>query len=328
MGHDHDHGHDHHGHDHGHGHDHHGHGHGHHHHAPALTGDPETDRAIRRALMGALVLNGLFLFVEAGVGWVTGSLALLSDAAHMLGDVGALVLALGAAQVATMEATHSTSFGYRRAEPLGAFVNGLAMLLAIGWIVYEAVDRLASGVPEVAGMPILVVGVIGLAINLGSAWFLARADDGNLNVRGALLHMLADALGSVGAIIAAVLVMTGMAAADVIISLAIALLVLWATWSLLRDSAAVLLEFAPRGLDVPKVLASISASPGVLGVHDLHVWSLDGKTALMSAHVRVDETRKTDAVCAELSELLAHEFGIRHVTLQVEKDEDCPGGGC
>ena len=182
-----------------------------------------------------------------------------------------------------------------------------------------------SGMPMVLDLPARrSVPAIARAIR----WAWRDEEMHALYVRGALLHMLADALGSVGAIIAAVLVMTGMAAADVIISLAIALLVLWATWSLLRDSAAVLLEFAPRGLDVPKVLASISASPGVLGVHDLHVWSLDGKTALMSAHVRVDETRKTDAVCAELSELLAHEFGIRHVTLQVEKDEDCPGGGC
>ena len=308
------------GHDHSH--------HHHHHHAPALTGDPDTDRAVRRALIGALVLNGAFLFVEAGVGWWTGSLALLSDAAHMLGDVGALVLALGAAQVATMAATHQTSFGYRRAEPLGAFVNGLLMLLAIAWIVYEAVERLMSGVPEVAGLPILIVGAIGLAINLGSAWFLARSDRDNLNVRGALVHMLSDALGSLGAVIAALMVMSGIGAADVIVSLVIALLVLWATWSLLRDSAAVLLEFAPRGLEVPKVLASLTSAPGVLSVHDLHVWSLDGKKALLSAHVRVDQTRQTDAMCAELSHLLAHEYGIQHVTLQVEKDEHCPGGGC
>ena len=312
------------GHDHSHdGHDHHGH-----HHGPALTGDPETDRSVRRALIGALVLNGVFLFIEAGVGWWTNSLALLSDAAHMLGDVGALVLALGAAQVATLEATHRSSFGFRRAEPLGAFVNGLAMLLAIGWIVYEAIQRLISGVPDVAGLPILIVGVIGLAINLGSAWFLARSDRDNLNVRGALLHMLSDALGSVGAIVAALMVMYGIGAADVVVSLLIAVLVLGATWALLRDSAAVLLEFAPRGLNVPNVLASITDSPGVLGVHDLHVWSLDGKKALLSAHVRVDCDSERDLVTTQLTDLLAEQFGIRHVTLQVEKDENCPGGGC
>ncbi len=319
MSHDHDHDHDHDDHDHG--------GHGHH-HGPAFTGDPETDRAVRRALIAALVLNGIFLFVEAGVGWWTNSLALLSDAAHMLGDVGALVLAIGAAQVATMEATHRSSFGFRRAEPLGAFVNGLAMLLAIGWIIYEAIQRLISGVPEVAGLPILIVGIIGLAINLGSAWFLARSDRDNLNVRGALLHMLSDALGSVGAIIAAVMVMYGVGAADVVVSLLIAVLVLVATWALLRDSAAVLLEFAPRGLDVHKVLASITGSPGVLGVHDLHVWSLDGNKALLSAHVRVDCDSERDLVTTQLTDLLAEQFGIRHVTLQVEKDENCPGGGC
>jgi cobalt-zinc-cadmium efflux system protein len=313
------------GHDHDHDHD---HGHHGHHHGPALTGDPDTDRAVRRALIGALVLNGVFLFIEAGVGWWTNSLALLSDAVHMLGDVGALVLALGAAQVATMRATHRSSFGYRRAEPLGAFVNGLAMLLAVGWIVYEAIERLVEGVPEVAGLPILIVGSIGLAINLGSAWFLARSDRDNLNVRGALLHMLSDALGSVGAIIAAIMVMTGIGAADVVVSLLIALLVLAATWSLLRDSAAVLLEFAPRGLDCQKVLESISGSPGVIDVHDLHVWSLDGKKPLLSAHVRVDCDSERDAVCTQLTNLLAEQYGIRHVTLQVEKDENCPGGGC
>jgi len=303
-------------------------GHHHHHHdsddCHTLAANPAKDAAVRRALWGALVLNGLFLFVEAGVGWWSGSLALLSDAAHMLSDVGALILALGAAHLAGRAASVAKSYGFRRAEPLGAFVNGLALLVACGWIVFEAMDRLREGPPAVAGAAVLGVGVLGLAINLGSAWFLARSDRDNLNVRGALMHMLADALGSVGAIVAALFVLAGYPLADPIVSLFIAVLVLWGTWAVLRDSTVVLLQFAPPGLDIPGLRHDVLDVPGVVDMHDLHIWTLDGRRAVLSAHLQVDDPASLDAVREQATAALAGR-GIHHVTLQIERD-GCSGG--
>lgn len=291
-------------------------GHGHHHghsHAPAASGT-----GTQRALLWALALNGGFLFIEAGVGWVTGSLALLSDAVHMLGDVGALLVALGAGRLALQGWRPSRTYGLKRAEVLGGFVNGLTMLLAVAWIVWEAVDRLASGPPEVPGTAILVVGVIGLAINLGSAWWLWRADKDSLNVRGALVHMLADALGSVGAIVAAGLVMWGFPAADALVSLFIAALVLYGTWGVLRDTTAVLLELPPPGFDVDGLRAVLRGDAGVASIHDLHVWTLDGVEPLVTVHLvleqGVDPTAVRDRVRGTLKEALS----VTHTTLQLE----------
>ncbi len=308
-------------------HGHHGHHHGHDHGDDDCHGfhvDPKREAAVRRALLGSLVLNGAFLIVEAGVGWWSGSLALLSDAAHMLSDVGALVLALGAAHLAGRAASEGRSFGFRRAEPLGAFVNGLTLLAACAWIVWEAVARLREGVPEVAGMAVLVVGVIGLAINLGSAWMLARSDRENLNVRGALMHMLADALGSVGAIVAALFVLNGQPLADPLVSLLIAALVLYGTWHILRDSTVVLLQFAPPGIDIQGLRSSVLGVPGVVGLHDLHIWTLDGRRAVLSAHLQVDDPTSLDVVREQATDALAT-LGIHHVTLQIERD-GCSGG--
>ncbi len=312
------------GHHHGHGH---GHGHGHSHDADDCHGfhvDPSRDALVRRALLGSLLLNGMFLVVEAVVGWWSGSLALLSDAAHMLSDVGALVLALGAAHLAGRAASEGRSFGFRRAEPLGAFVNGLTLLVACAWILWEAVERLREGVPEVAGMAVLVVGIIGLAINLGSAWMLARSDRDNLNVRGALMHMLADALGSVGAIVAALFVLAGKPLADPLVSLLIAALVLYGTFHILRDSTVVLLQFAPPGVDIKALRERVLGVPGVVGLHDLHIWTLDGRRAVLSAHIQVDDPASLDEVRERATEELAA-LGIHHVTLQIERD-GCSGG--
>jgi len=312
-----DHDHDHHGHDHGHDH-HHGPGHVHV-HVPAGS-DP------RKALIIALVLNGAFLLVEAGVGWWSGSLALLSDAAHMLSDVAALALALGAAQLARAQQTANMTYGLKRAEVLGAFTNGVVLVLACAWIAWEAVARLAGGPPDVPGWPVLIVGIIGLAINLGSALALWLADRDNLNIRAALAHMLADALGSVGAIAAAGLLLVGWSSADAWISLGIAALVLWSTRRVLIDSARVLLELPPRGTSVPRIRDALMADARVQAVHDLHVWSLDGSTPLASAHLVTDA--EADEVMAAAHERLA-ELGVRHLTLQIEPSAvDCAHADC
>lgn len=271
-----------------------------------------------------MALNGMFLVIEASVGWFTGSLALLSDAAHMVGDVGALTLALGAAWLAGRAASAERSFGLRRAEALGGLLNGLAMLLVVGLIFKEAVVRLLAGSPEVLAWPVLATGVVGLAINLGSAWSLARADRDNLNIRGALIHMLADALGSVGAIVAALGLMLGVAAADVVVSVFIGVLVLWGTWGLLRDTARVLMQFAPgrgRSLAIRAVLRAVD---GVADVHALHLWSLDGREQVLTAHL-VAEAPDTGAVLSAAHAGLASFGGLRHITLQVESlDTPCP----
>ena len=254
-------------------------------HNPPHQHTDAATRAAVRALTAALVLNGGFLIVEAGLGWWTGSLALLSDAAHMVSDVGALALALGATHLAQRAASPNRSFGFLRAETLGAFVNGLALIVACGFIFFEATDRLLHGAPDVAPWPVLIAGVIGLAINLGSAWALHRAGHGNINIRGALLHMMADALGSAGAIGAAVFLWFGVAVADPIISLFIGALVLWGAWRLLREATAILLQFAPPGVKVSAVDEALRSLEGVSDVHELHCWTLDGQEAILSAHI-------------------------------------------
>lgn len=292
-------------------------GHGHDHGAAART-----------ALKWALILNGGFLVIEAAVGFVTGSLALLSDAAHMVGDVGAIGLALAAAHISRTGATPDRSYGLARAEVLGAFVNGLALIVACGFIFDSAARRLTSGPPEVDAMPVLVVGIIGLAINLGSAWFLWRAGSDNLNVRGALLHMAADALGSVGAIVAAVLLARGIYAADAVVSILIGLLVLWSTWGLLRDAGRVLLQFAPPGTDAHDVRSALLGVEGVVDVHHLHVWTLDGHRAILTAHLVCEDGTPPDTMRERAEAMLRERFEISHSTLQAESLGRCNQPGC
>jgi len=296
-----------------HDHDHHAHGHGHHHHH---HGGGTKDA--RKALLLTLLLNGAFLVVELAVGLATNSLALLSDAVHMLGDVGALGLALAAAQLARRPADDRMTFGLVRAETLGAFINGLAMVGACAYIVYEAVERASAGPPEVPGMPILIVGAIGLAINLASAWVLWRSHRDSLNVRGALIHMVGDALGSVGAVVAALFVMAGQPIADPIASLVIVALVGWGTWAILRDSGRVLLQLPPSGMAVDRLRETLHAVPGVAGLHDLHVWTLDGVNVILTAHLVAADGADPKVVRRQAAEALHEHHGIDHATLQVE----------
>lgn len=299
-------------HHHGHAHD---HDHGHDHGARAPV-------SARGALLGALVLNASFLAVEFGVGWWTESLALLSDAAHMVSDVSSLVLALGAAELARVRTTSGT-YGLARAEVLGAFVNAVLLVGACVYIVVEAGQRLALGSPDVPATPVLVVGALGMALNLGSAWVLARSDHGNLNIRGALLHMLADALGSFAAVIAALALMAGYPIADTIASLVVAGLVAVGAVRLLRDAGRVLLELPPDGLDVQRVREALHRVDGVTDVHDLHIWSIDGRSPLVSAHLVVGDGTAFEGACARAHHLLDHEFGVHHATLQVERVGSC-----
>lgn len=286
---------------------------------------------VRRALRWSLALNGAFLLVEAAVGFWSGSLALLSDAAHMVSDVSALALALVVAELARRPASSGRTFGLVRAEVLGAFVNALVLGGACVLLASHAVSRLSTGATHFEAEPVLVVGVIGLAINLGSAWMLARSDRDNLNVRAALAHMLADALGSVGAILAALLASVfDFDAADPVLSLAICALILYGTWGVLRDSTRVLLDFVPDHISQERVELALRALPGVQAIHELHVWSTGSRT-ILTAHLVPEPGTEPNALLARAEHELRGHLGIHHTTIQIDPpagDSACEQQAC
>ncbi len=274
-------------------------------------------RSGTRALFLALLLVLGFAVVELGASLLAGSLALLADAGHMFSDSLALGLALFAAWLARRPATPERSFGWRRAEILAALANAL-ILIALGlWIVVEAVRRLGDP-PTVEGGWVLVTGVVGLGVNLAAAWLLHGAGDG-LNVRAALLHVLADLASSVGVVVAGLVVLaTGWQGADPLAGLLIGLLVLASTVGIVRESIGILLEGTPAGIDPRAVGAAMGSSPGVVGVHDLHIWTITSGFPALSAHVLVEPRADCHAIRRELEVLLRDRFELTHTTLQVE----------
>ncbi len=275
-----------------------------------------------RALAIVLALTASFTVVEVAGGLLTGSLALLADAGHMLSDNLSLGLALFAAWLAGRPATPERSFGYRRAEILAALANGVALVAISIWVFVEAISRLREPT-EVLGVPMLAIAALGLAVNAAGALILSRSGGESLNVEGAMRHVIADALGSVGAMTAAgVIILTGWRYADPLISAAIGLLILGSSWTLLRDSTNVLLEATPRGLDAEEVGRKMAAANGVTEVHDLHIWTITSGFPALSAHVLVGRHEDCHARRRDLEELLAHEFGISHTTLQVDHTGD------
>ena len=272
----------------------------------------------RRALALVLVLTATYTVVEVVAGLLTGSLALLADAGHMLGDVGALGLALGAAWLASRPATPERSFGFQRAEILAALVNGLVLVAIAIWIFIEAIGRLDDP-PEILGGWMLAVALLGLAVNLVAAGILARAAGESLNVQAALRHVLADLASSAGVAVAAIVVLaTGWEQADPLAGMAISLLILASSWSILRDSVVILLEATPSGIDAREVGRRMAAAEGVVEVHDLHIWTITSGFPALSAHVLVARGDDCHARRLELEQMLAGEFGLEHTTLQVE----------
>jgi cobalt-zinc-cadmium efflux system protein len=281
--------------------------HEHHHH-----------RGSSRALGLVLVLTAGYTVAEIVGGVLTDSLALLADAGHMLGDSAALGLALGAAWLASRPATPRRSFGLRRAEILAALANGVALVAIAIWVFVEAIGRL-SDPPSILGGWMLVVAIIGLVVNLAAAAILVRPAAGNLNVEAALRHVFADLAGSVGVAVAALVVITtGWRQADPIASIAIALLILASSWSIVRDSVAILLETAPAGIDPREVGRRMAGVEGVVEVHDLHIWTITSGFPALSAHVLVRRDDDCHARRRELELLLEREFDLEHTTLQVE----------
>ncbi|MGH2920486.1 MAG: cation diffusion facilitator family transporter [Gaiellaceae bacterium] len=272
----------------------------------------------RRALAIVFALTASYTVVEFVGGLATSSLALLADAGHMLGDTASIALALFASWLAARPATAQLSFGYRRAEILAALANGVALVAVAIWIFVEAVDRL-SDPPKILGGWVLAVAGVGLVVNLVAAAILERASGESLNVRAAYRHVLADLAASAGVIVAALIVVTtGWRYADPIVGVAIGLLVLGSSWTILRDSLSILLESAPAGIDAHEVGRRMASSEGVVEVHDLHIWTITSGFPALSAHVLVRADDDCHARRRELEAMLAEEFDLRHTTLQVE----------
>jgi cobalt-zinc-cadmium efflux system protein len=269
--------------------------------------------------VAALAFNLSFLLVEGGVGVWTSSLALLSDAAHMMSDVLALGIALLAAQARERPPDTVSTYGHARVAVLGGLANATLALLASAWIVVEAIERFRRPV-DVPGLPVLVTAVLGLVVNLASAWWLHRSGDHGVNMRAALLHMLGDALGSVAAIVAGVvIVMGGPVEVDPIVSVIVGAIVVGSAVPLLRDAAHILLERAPRGLSLSAVRAAVAADEAVRDVAGLHVWSLDDGDVVASVVVvvGVDAVVDAAAVVDRLRTMLQQRYGITHVTVEV-----------
>jgi len=276
----------------------------------------------RRALALVLALTASFTVVEIIGGLLTGSLALLADAGHMLSDNLSLGVALFAAWLAGRPATPEKSFGYRRAEILAALANGVTLVAISVWVFVEAYERFLEPA-DVLGTPMLAVAALGLLVNVVGATILYRSGGESLNVQGAMRHVFADALGSVGAMIAAaIIILTGWRYADPLISVAIGLLILGSSWTLLRDSTNILLEATPRGLNAEEVGRKMAAADGIIEVHDLHIWTITSGFPALSAHVLVGEQEDCHARRRELEEILTREYGISHTTLQVDHAGD------
>lgn len=302
-------------------HSHHDHNHDHHHHGSNN----------KKSLTIALVITTGFLISEIVGGILTNSLALLSDAAHMLSDVVALALSLFAMWIASMPSTLRRTFGYYRAEVLAALINGITLVVVSLYIFYEAYQRFQHP-PEVQSGLMLIIAVFGLIANLVSAWVLSRGGDHehNLNMRGALLHVIGDALGSVGAIAAGVTMMyTGWYYADPLVSVIIGALVLFSSWRLLKETIHVLLEGTPRHIQLGEVKAAMCSIVGVKQVHDLHIWTVSSDFISMSGHVVIDDEKQGPALLKELELLLTNKFDLKHTTIQLETEnmhpdcEDC-----
>lgn len=280
--------------------------------------------ADRRALAVVSALTATFMVAEVVGGLLTGSLALLADAGHMLSDAFSLGLALFAVWLAQRPATPNRSFGYKRAEILAALFNSVTLVAISIWIFVEAYQRIQEP-PEILGGWMLVIAALGLLVNVAGALILSRSGGESLNLQGALRHVIADTMGSVGAIAAALVILaTGWWYADPIISVLIGLLVLASSWKLLRDSTNILLEGTPPGIDAGKVGRSMAGLEGVEEVHDLHIWTITSGFPALSAHVLVGREENCHTRRRDLEQFLAREYGIEHTTLQVDHLGDHP----
>ena len=294
---------------------------GHTHHAHGAGAGNE------RRLGVAALLTGAFMVAEVAGGLISGSLALLADAGHMLTDFASLGLAWGAARVARRPADWKRTYGFDRFSVLAAFVNGIALIAIAAWIVIEAVRRLVSPV-DVHAVPMLSIAVLGLFVNIAAFWVLHGGDRENLNIRGAALHVLGDLLGSVAAIVAALVILwTGWTPADPLLSVLMVALILGAAWRVVRDSGRILLEAAPPGKDARAITADLAALPGIARVHHVHVWSISENRPMITLEAELEPGTEAEAAKRAMRERLAREHGIGHATIEIGPAEDTQATG-
>jgi cobalt-zinc-cadmium efflux system protein len=313
-------GHHHHGHGHGHGghgHSHGGHAHGGHSHAPA---------SFDRAFAIGIALNIAYVVGETGFGFWTGSVALLADAGHNLSDVLGLAVAWGGASLARRPPTKRFTYGLKGSTILAALLNALLLLVALGAILLEAVQRIDDP-PVLAGLTVSMVAGVGILVNGITAWLFASGRHGDVNIRGAFLHMASDALVSAGVVVAGIVIWrTGLGWIDPVVSIVIAALIFRATWSLLRETTEMALAAVPRGIDYDCVSEALAALPGVERLHDLHIWPMSTTEPVLTAHLVMPAGTPGDEFLGAAREMLHDRFGIGHATLQVETGV-C-GDGC
>ena len=294
------------------------HDHAHHDHAHHAPSGHDGERRV----FWVLLLTAAFMAIEAVGGWLAGSLALIADAGHMLSDAAALALAWVAFRIARRPHDEKRSYGYHRFQILAAFVNGLVLFAIAAWILVEAVGRLRAPVPVLAG-PMLAIAVAGLAVNVVSFLVLRAGDRRNLNVSAALLHVLGDLLGSVGAIVAAIVILaSGWTPIDPILSVFVSLLILRGAWDVTRRAGHVLMEGAPEGFDDRTLKADLRAAvPGVLDVHHVHAWMLTSERPMVTLHVQLTPATDHAVALAAIKLRLKERFGIAHSTVQIESAE-------
>ena len=296
----------------------HDHGHGHHHHAPASFG---------RAFAIGIVLNSAFVVIEASYGVLSGSMALVADAGHNLSDVLSLAIAWGAGILAARPPSTRFTYGYKSSSILAALFNAALLLVALGAILVETIRRLIDPAPVAAG-PVMIVAAIGIAINTITALLFLRGRDSDINIRGAYMHMAADAAVSAGVVAAGFLIaLTGAWWIDPVTSLVIVGIIAAGTWGLLKDSVKMGLHGVPASVDGRKVEHYLTSLPGVSAVHDLHIWPMSTTETAMTAHLVIPGGHPGDAFLEGLTHTLAHDFGICHSTVQVET-ADHAGHGC
>lgn len=290
---------------------------------------PPTDTSLARSrLRTTLLITAAYMVAELVGGILTNSLALLADAAHMLSDVASLGLSLFALWLSTRPPSSRLTFGFHRSEILAALVNGSTLVGLSFFIFYEAWERFQNP-PEVKGLGMSIIAAGGLLMNLVGLYLLGQSKEHSLNIRGAWLHVMADALGSVGALLAGLLIyFWGWRWVDPAVSVLIGLLVIQSSWGLLRDSVAVLMESAPGYINVDEVRLAMSQVPGVMEVHDLHVWSISSRLDALIGHVVIEQMEQGGEVLRALRAVLQERFGLRHITLQLEprgyRELHCP----
>jgi cobalt-zinc-cadmium efflux system protein len=286
-------------------------------HAPAEFG---------RAFLLGILLNTAFVIVEAGFGFVSSSMALVADAGHNLSDVLSLALAWGAAAAAKKPSSGRFTYGYKSSTILAALANAALLLVAVGAILFETIGRISEP-PAVQGETMVWVAAVGIAINTATALLFFRGRKDDLNIRGAYLHMAADALVSLGVVVAGLLILwTGQRWIDPVASMAIVVVIAWGTWGLLKDSVKMSLLAAPDGIDVAAVRSYLAGLPGVTQVHDLHIWPMSTTETALTAHLVMPGGHPGDAFLADIAHELAHDHRIGHATVQVEMDRECAAG--